>query len=224
MQALAVDIDGTLTRPDGSIDPRVFDPLRAWDGPVIIATGKSIPFPIGLCDFIGIPTRVIAENGGAIYTADDDELTIVGDRANAQRVIEAYRAAGYETGWGGADLVNRWRETEYAVAIDQPLEPLRALAHEAGLRVFDTGYAYHVTDPSIDKGAGLCELCDRLSIDPASVVAIGDSENDVAMFEVAGEAIAVANADERAAAVADRQTSNGYASGVLEALESVVDR
>lgn len=39
---LILDIDGTLTRPDGwGIDPRIFDPIREWDAPVVIATGSS---------------------------------------------------------------------------------------------------------------------------------------------------------------------------------------
>ncbi|MES3516703.1 MAG: HAD hydrolase family protein, partial [Natronomonas sp.] len=77
---LAADIDGTLTRGDGSIDPRTFDPLRAYaaEAPVVIATGKSFPFPVGLCEFVGIPIRVIAENGGVVYTEDADAVAYTG--------------------------------------------------------------------------------------------------------------------------------------------------
>jgi len=43
---IVLDIDGTLTRADGEpgIDPRVFEPLRTWPEPVVVATGKAFPF------------------------------------------------------------------------------------------------------------------------------------------------------------------------------------
>lgn len=221
MQPLAVDIDGTLTRGDGSLDPRVIDPLRGWPEPVVVATGKALPYPVSLCGFVGVPTRVIAENGGAVYLADDDRLTFTGDRERAQRVIERYTDAGYSLGWESEDFVNRWRETELAVNIDRPLEPLREIAHSEGMRVFDTGYAYHVTAPNVDKGAGLRTVATRLGVDPSSFAVIGDSENDAAMFEIAGASYAVANADDTARAAADHVTTDAYADGMLEALEAL---
>ncbi len=221
MQALAIDIDGTLTRADGSLDPRVIDPLRTWPDPVVVATGKALPYPVGLCEFVGIPVRIIAENGGAVYLADDDLLEFTGDRERAQRVIKRYTDEGHSLGWGSVDFVNRWRETELAVNIDQQLEPLEELATDEGMRVFDTGYAYHVTAPTVDKGVGLRTVGTRLDIDPSSFAVIGDSENDAAMFDLAGVSYAVANGDDTAKAAADHITEATYADGMLEALEAL---
>lgn len=221
MPPLAVDIDGTLTRPDGSLDPRVIEPLRGWSEPVVVATGKALPYPISLCEFMGVSTRIIAENGGAVYLVDDELLEFTGDRERAQRVIERYTDAGHSLGWGSVDFVNRWRETELAVNTDQPLEPLREIAHSEGMRVFDTGYAYHVTDPNTDKGRGLQTVATRLDIDPSAFAVIGDSENDAAMFEIAGVSHAVANADDTAKATADYITEAGFAAGMLEALDAI---
>lgn len=223
MRPLAVDIDGTLTRADRSLDARVLDPLREWPEPVVIATGKALPYPVGLCEFIGIPGRAIAENGGAVYLADDDDLefTADADPETARRVVEQYVEAGHSLGWGEVDFVNRWRETEVAVSHDQPLAPLREIAEREGMRVFDTGYAYHVTAPDIDKGVGLKNVAERLGIESDDFAVVGDSENDAAMFEVAGEAHAVANADERAKAAADSVTDNSFADGLLEALDVI---
>jgi len=216
---LAVDIDGTLTDDERALDARVMGPLREWAAPVVVATGKALPYPVALCEFLGIDTRVIAENGGAIYLADDDRLEFTGNREGAARVIERYREAGHELGWGDVDFTNRWRETELAVNLDQPLEPLSELAAEEGLRVFDTGYAYHVTSPDVDKGVGLRRTADRLGRDPSEFAVIGDSENDAAAFGIAGTAVAVANADDTAKAAADRVTDAAFADGFLEALD-----
>ena len=218
---LAVDIDGTLTRPDKSIDPRVFDPLRSWAAPVVVATGKSFPYPVGLCEFLGIPENVVAENGGAVYVEDADEVAYNGDRAAAEAVADDYREAGHGLGWGAADTVNRWRETELAVSREQPLAPLAAAAAAHGLEVVDTGYAYHVKSPDVDKGTGLVTAARLLERPPESFVAVGDSENDAAAFALAGRSIAVANADDTALAAADEVTEAAFADGFLEALERV---
>lgn len=46
----------------------------------------------------------------------------------------------------------------------------------------------------VSKGAGLVWLCERLGIPLRNVVAIGDQESDVSMFEVVGLGIAMAHA------------------------------
>jgi phosphoglycolate phosphatase (TIGR01487 family) len=218
---LAVDIDGTLTRSDKSIDPRVFDPIRGWEAPVVVATGKSFPYPVGLCEFFGIPIAVIAENGGVVFLEAADEIVYNGDPEGATAVASDYCAAGYDLGWGAIDVVNRWRETEIAVARDQPLEPLVRIADDHGQVVVDTGYAYHVKSPDIDKGHGLETAAGLLEYDPGAFAAVGDSENDAELFEVAGRSFAVANADETAKEAADSVTDGRFADGFLEALEQI---
>lgn len=216
---LALDIDGTLTRPDGGIDPRTFDAIRDWPADVVVATGKSFPYPVALCQFVGIEERVIAENGGVVCTRD--EVSVEGDREAARAVAEEFVALGHDLGWGDADLINRWRETEIAVRRTAPLDPLEELAADHGLTVVDTGYAYHVKSPDVSKGAGLEVICDLLGHDPADFVAVGDSENDVSTFATVGRSFAVANADEAARTAADEITAGAHAEGFLEAIDAV---
>jgi len=216
---LVVDIDGTLTDDSRAVDPRVFPVLSEWPEPVVVATGKAMPYPIALCEFAGIDYTVIAENGGVVFVEATDTLQIEGDKDACLAVAEAYREQGHELGFGEVDLANRWRETEVVVDLSQPEAPLRRLATEYGLEFLDTGFAYHVTDPSTDKGTGLETVCAELDRDPGEFLAVGDSENDAATFEVAGESVAVANADETALTLADRVTDASYADGFLEAIE-----
>jgi len=218
MRPLALDIDGTLTDADGVVDPRLGESLREWPRPVVLATGKAFPHPVALCEFLGLPPRVIAENGGLSYVPGGD-VVYHGHRAAADRVADAYRAAGHDLGWGEPDLVNYWRETEVAVSRDRPLEPLREIARREGMRVFDTGFAYHVVPPDVDKGAALAEVADALGTTPSRFAAVGDSENDAGMLAAAGRSFAVANADADARGAADTVLSGTHGDGVLEALE-----
>lgn len=216
---LAVDVDGTLTDTDQAVDPRVFPVLREWPETVVVATGKAAPFPVALCEFVGIEPCAVAENGGVVVVGQTDTYAVAGDRAAVDRVTDAYRERGHDLGWGAIDLANRWRETEIAIRLDRPREPLDGLAAEEGLVVLDTGFAYHLKDPSVDKGTGLERVAAELDVDSGAFLAVGDSENDVPAFERAGEAVAVANADEQALAAADRVTDAAYADGFLEAVE-----
>ncbi|MFW6457784.1 MAG: phosphoglycolate phosphatase [Halodesulfurarchaeum sp.] len=213
---LAVDIDGTISRSDRSIDPRVMDALGGWPAEVVIATGKALPYPVALCSYVGRNPLVVAENGGVATSPEG--LHVLGNRDGAKAVAEAYQSRGYEIGFGEPDFANRWRETEIAVSRSQPLEPLEALAESHGLEVVDSGYAYHVKSPAVSKGRALTVLAKDVGIDLSATVAIGDSENDVSTFEAVGTAIAVANATDSAKAAADHVMSGSYADGFLEAL------
>ncbi|PSQ56320.1 MAG: phosphoglycolate phosphatase [Halobacteriales archaeon SW_9_67_25] len=216
---LVVDVDGTLTDADRRLDPRVFPVLRAWPAPVVVATGKALPFPVALCDFVGIDVLVIAENGGVVVSGPTDRLHVAGDRAAASAVASAYRERGYDLGWGEIDLANRWRETEIIVRRDAPLDPLSELAAEHDLEVVDTGFAYHVKSIDFDKGTGLEFLAGELDRPPGRFAAVGDSVNDVPVFARAGRAVAVANADDDAREEADHVTDASYVDGFLKAVE-----
>lgn len=216
---LALDIDGTLTGPEGRIDPRVFEVLPGWEAPVVLATGKAFPYPVALCTFLRIPETVIAENGGVVLAGDS--VRMAGDPERARAVIEEFVSRGGELGWGGADTVNRWRETEVAVNLDADEELLREVATGHDMEVYDTGYAYHVKAPDVEKGRGLELVADELGLAAADFVAVGDSVNDVSTFGAAGRSFAVANADDAAKAAADAVTERDYTDGMLEALESL---
>ncbi|RAW46176.1 phosphoglycolate phosphatase [Halorubrum sp. 48-1-W] len=217
---LALDIDGTLTTPDGRLDPRVFELLPDWEAPVVLATGKAFPYPVALAGFLGHPARVVAENGGVVHV--DDETTVLGDPTAPRAVIEAFLERGGDLGWGGDGTVNRWRETEVAVAPDADEALLREVAAADGdVEVVDTGYAFHVKSPDVNKGEGLARIADSLGIDPTAFVTVGDSENDVSTFETAGTAYAVANADRTATAAADVVLEATYMDGTVAVLEAL---
>jgi phosphoglycolate phosphatase (TIGR01487 family) len=215
---LAVDIDGTLTDDRRTVDPRVLPVLQDWPAPTVIATGKAFPYPVALCEFLGLDQLVIAENGGVALAGREGPLHVEGEPATARAVAEGLADRGYGLGWGEADLVNRWRETELAVNRDVPKGVLEGLADEHGLVVIDTGFAYHVTSPDVSKGLALVTLADSLDLRPEAFAAVGDSENDVSLFEAAGRSVAVANADAAAKASADHVTDAGHADGFLAAV------
>ncbi|SFG17954.1 hypothetical protein SAMN04488063_1676 [Halopelagius inordinatus] len=218
---LVLDIDGTLTDAPGRLDPRVFETLPTWGAPVVLATGKAFPYPVSLCHYVGIEQTVVAENGGVVLAAG--EVSYNADKDAAQAAAAEFVARGGDVGWGEFDAVNKWRETEIAVNLSADEDLLRDVAADYGLEVLDTGYAYHLKTPGIEKGDGLRTVCETLDLDPAEFVAVGDSENDASTFEVAGRSYAVANADDVAKAAADEVLEESYMDGTLSVLRELRD-
>jgi phosphoglycolate phosphatase (TIGR01487 family) len=216
---LVLDIDGTLTDGSGRLDPRIFEYLPAWDALVVLATGKAFPYPVALCHFLGIEQTVIAENGGVVLA--DGAVSYQGDPERAADAAADFGERGGDLGWEGFDTVNTWRETELAARTTADLDLLRSVAAGFDLEVFDTGYAYHLKTPGVEKGAGLRAVADALDLDPKAFVAVGDSVNDVSMFEVAGRSFAVANADVDARSAADTVVEESYFTGTASVLDSL---
>ncbi len=219
MPHLAVDVDGTLTRTTetAALHPDTFDALRSWPGEVVVATGKVLPNALSIPRYVGVPLNAVAENGGVVYAAG--ELRVEGEGEATTRFADEYAEEHGSLGWGRHDLVNRWRETETAVAPEHPREQVEEVAARHGLDVVYTGYAYHVKSPKVDKATGLAVAADLLDVELEDFVAIGDSENDAEIFDVVGRSYAVANADDSAKAAADELVEGRCYEGFLQAVE-----
>ncbi|MCH5332559.1 MAG: HAD family phosphatase [Agathobacter sp.] len=74
------------------------------------------------------------------------------------------------------------------------------------------------TRADVNKGRGLHTLSRILGIDPADTMAIGDTENDIAVLKAAGIAVAMGNATDAVKAQADYITDTNERDGVARAL------
>lgn len=78
--------------------------------------------------------------------------------------------------------------------------------------------AVEVVSAGRTKGAGLVELVTMTGHDLARTLAIGDHQNDLSMFAVAGHSAAVGNATPDARKAADYQATRSHGRGLLEAI------
>jgi Cof subfamily protein (haloacid dehalogenase superfamily) len=77
--------------------------------------------------------------------------------------------------------------------------------------------------PGVNKGTGLRFVCEHLGLDPASVVAFGDGQNDIELLEAAGLGVAVSDADPRLLEHADWTVPSAEEDGVASFLQALVD-
>ena len=77
--------------------------------------------------------------------------------------------------------------------------------------------------PGVSKGSALEFVCDRLGIDPGTVVAFGDGANDIELLETAGLGVAVADADAALRPIAGWTVPSVDDDGVAGFLDALVD-
>ncbi|MCO7176491.1 Cof-type HAD-IIB family hydrolase [Sporolactobacillus kofuensis] len=117
------------------------------------------------------------------------------------------------------------RDTEFSKIIifsydDEKLNKARAIyeaKHRYNIVSSGTGN-FEIMPPNVSKGNALDHLAHYLGIPTSQVMAIGDNYNDLSMFEVAGIAVAMGNADDEIKAVCDRVTTNYDVDGVARAI------
>lgn len=77
-----------------------------------------------------------------------------------------------------------------------------------------------ITARGADKGIALDKTCEHLSIDNESVIAFGDSENDIEMFRRAGRSVAMGQADDELKDAATHVTTANTEDGVALFIEN----
>ena len=75
------------------------------------------------------------------------------------------------------------------------------------------------TAAGVNKGAGLKLMLEALRVDPQRVLVVGDNDNDVPMFRVAGHSVAMGNAPDSVKAEADWVAPSIEEDGAAVALE-----
>lgn len=84
-----------------------------------------------------------------------------------------------------------------------------------------TPYFIELLPLGIDKGIALEQLMPKLGMTLGNLMAFGDSYNDILMLQKAGLGIAMANAEDKVKAVAQRVTASNEEDGIALALNEI---
>jgi Cof subfamily protein (haloacid dehalogenase superfamily) len=128
-----------------------------------------------------------------------------------------------------ADFTDVMARIDKIVGVSEYPSRLAALEAEARslfsgrvtINLSQTSYL-DVTDVQANKGRAVQALCTILGLDPRRVAVIGDMMNDVAMFQVAGLAVAMGQAPETVKAAADVVTTSNRDEGFADAVGQIV--
>lgn len=216
MKALVItDLDGTLL-DHHSYDWRPAQPalaaLAAAGIPVVFNTSKTYAESQALQAQMGVSAPLIVENGSCVHLADGARIVLGRSRAELCALLEAqgcaaryryqsFRALGEagvqaQTGLSAEQArlaaTRAWSEPLLWQDAPERIAALRAELAPLGCNVLVGGRFVHVLG-DCDKGRAAQALRERLA-PQATLVALGDRPNDVAMLAAADIAIWVPNA------------------------------
>jgi phosphoglycolate phosphatase (TIGR01487 family) len=222
IKVFAVDIDGTLTENGGgAIHLAALAKLRYLERlgyNVVYVTGRSSIEAYVLAVFGGTTRIAIGENGGAITIAPQEHKLL----ASREKCLQGYEVL--KKSIDGVQTKSVFpRMTEVVLLRTFDLKEGQKILDEHGLQLYlsDSKYAFHINEKGVDKAYGLREALKMLKADPEEVVAIGDSETDVPMYDICGCSIALGHAEEAVKKKADHVVAGREGAGLAEAVDYV---
>ena len=263
VRAVAIDVDGTLLRPDNTLshaDKEALQLAAQLGVAIVLASSRSPSSLARIQSVAGISGAVIAHQGGWIGTVEPTgvERVIWEERLPLDVALDvAARASrfGLAPSWFCGST---WQTPcehpmiarEQAITGDHPqfvgsVEGFSERPHRvfimapnsAGAELLDelerefagtcTTARSHtlnleVTALGVGKGSALRVISAELDVALANFAAIGDGDNDLGMFSVAGTAVAMGNASMRVKSEADAVTGANDDAGVASALRMLL--
>ncbi|PZX18278.1 HAD superfamily hydrolase (TIGR01484 family) [Palleronia aestuarii] len=232
---LATDLDGTFlggSDEDRKTLYRWIEDNRETIG-LIFVTGRDPKFIAALCDGgVPWPEYVVGDVGTTIARVNGLEVEPI--ETLEQEIAEAWDDSGDRVRTelaGHPGLTVQETEFRYRVSFDMnPDEVTQAsidAVDEMGLDhlISDNKY-FDVLPKGISKGPSLKRLIAHLGISPSSVLAAGDTLNDLSMLECGLPAVAVGGAEtalvERVSPLDHVYIAKGIgAAGILEAVREL---
>ncbi len=217
-KAVVVDVDGTITFADRSLDCRAVEALRSLQAPVVIATGNVLCFARATSTLLGTGGIVIAENGGVVECG-----VVESDTSHMKECEEAFDFLKEHFTLERLDPENR--KTEIGLRRNFDVERARQMLKEFHeVEIMDTGFAVHIKSKMINKGTGLKRIAEMMGLDAHDFAAIGDSPNDIEMLKASGFGVAVGNAHPELKKAAALVTEGEHGAGVAEAIMLLRDK
>jgi hydroxymethylpyrimidine pyrophosphatase-like HAD family hydrolase len=185
---LATDYDGTLAR-DGLVGRTTLDALsrfRVTGRKLVLVTGRTYDelraiFP-GAEEF----DAIVSENGAHLRWPHDRRDEFIGERPPPE-FMTLLAQQGVSPLATGHVIVATVEPHQHAM-----LNAIKSLGLELQV-IFNKG-AVMALPSGVNKAAGLRRVLKALRIPPENVAAVGDAENDHALFDYCGFPAAVANA------------------------------
>lgn len=219
IKAIASDVDGTITDSLFRLDLSAIRAIRRAEAcriPVILASGRPLEIVEVLSRYIGATGPMIAENGGIVKNPKTGEIIVSGDLEKAERAYKIIKAKLGDI----RRIEKESRKTDVLIIGAESSKVLLEIisAENLGVDITSSGYAFHIKDPSVNKGYGLRIAAQMLNVDVHDIAVIGDAENDISMFELSNFGVVSQNADKRlkelAVYVADEPFGEGAAKAI----------
>ncbi|CAH1209517.1 5-amino-6-(5-phospho-D-ribitylamino)uracil phosphatase YcsE [Paenibacillus allorhizoplanae] len=235
---IALDMDGTLLNEDKKISAENQAAIReasAQGKVVIMSTGRGAISAMPFVKELGLSTPLVVVNGSEVWASPDTLLKrtlvpIETIRNLHQLAVEndcwwwAYSVAGvFNRESEGLDMdQHEWLKFGYFTDNAEKLQRIRDVVSSWGtLEITNSHPSNLELNPlGISKATGVETVCQLLGIAMSEVIAMGDSENDIAMIREAGLGVAMGNAQEEVKRIADITTVTNNEHAVAQVIRT----
>ncbi len=200
-----------------------------------LCTGRPQPYAEAVAQLLGCNLPFVCEGGAMVYAPERDEYRSMADPASLKDV-EALRAA-----IGRSDLLNSELFFEigkaYSLCVTGPY--LAGRGHDGIRAVMDdlkqryAGYpanwshstaSIDITPDGISKASGVRAVSAEFGVDLADTIGIGDSNGDLSMLSVVGQAFCPGNASAEVKQVSHYVSELEYVHGTLDILKRIASQ
>ncbi len=199
VKLVVADIDGTLTvsRDSLFLSLEAVEAVRSLEEAgvrVALISGNSLPVTKAVAVYSGARGPVAGENGCTGMAGGS--VIHLSSLTPPPSLLEDLRGLGLEESWQNPF---RFHDAAFIdrIGVDRGRVE-EVVSRYEGFRLVASGYAYHVVPVDCGKGVGLRWIAEASGVSLDKVMAVGDGENDIEMFRVAGYSAAPADADEAA--------------------------
>ncbi len=210
-KALACDYDGTLASNNriGAEALAALSRAREAGLRLVLVTGRTFFELLRVCDRLDLFDAVVAENGGVLYFPEPGLIRDQAPPPSPRLLAELdRRGIAFQV---GRVIVGVARTDEEAVQ-----EVLAATG--VNLELIYNRAALMLVPPGISKGTGVRQMISDLGLSFHDVLALGDAENDIDLFEVCGWAGCPENAVPALVDRADWRFPGEDGAGIAEAI------
>jgi Cof subfamily protein (haloacid dehalogenase superfamily) len=269
VKALALDLDGTVLRPDNTLSGRTIKALRACMDrgiEVILCTGRAVEGAEKYRAAIGAEGPMVYFNGaevvdmpaGTVLDASLLALDVADFCVDLARNMGVHYQVYFPATAGSREILMVEKFTPEAEmyqkhtgiqpvtgdqkkfiaesgtpgciksmfiaepAVQDKIRPLLEERFGSSIYIARTYPTFlEVMAAGVSKGAGLRAAMKKRGLDSSGILALGDEENDLPMFEAAGFSLAPANAKEKVRKAADMVIGSNADDGAAEYLETL---
>tara|TARA_B100000029_G_scaffold121071_2_gene114431 strand:+ start:12411 stop:13148 length:738 start_codon:yes stop_codon:yes gene_type:complete len=201
IELLVLDLDGTVFGNSRLLLEEIEDIRSLVDSGVrvVISSGRALHYVLGISRCLGLEDVVICEEGTVTYDCRTHELILLGEQKDLILLKNNLSS------WLPFCIIPKEAHHDKNVIIALDREPrinvdefLNEVSEvistkNLNLNLTRSDEMINLMPPNITKGYALEKLLKSEKINPDSVVAIGDSLNDLSVFDVVKYSVAVSN-------------------------------
>jgi len=213
--ALATDGDGTLLR-GGHMGRQTIAALKRWRDSghkLVLVTGENVR---QIADFphADLFDRIVAENGAIVVRSRKGKPRRL-CQLPPQKLLRAFKEGHVWPMKRGRVILQAKFDQEENIRriLRRTKVPWRIIRNRKELIVIPDG---------ITKATGVAAALKELGLSPRQAVGVGDAENDRALLQLCGLAVAVNNAVPKLKRKADFITRGQYGKGVAELIDRLL--